>query len=333
MTPLTRRFTPYLMISVHQGQACRGYRVLNLVSEYDPLVKEVAFRALAAAPRLAGRPWVLGCRGTGSQVVVEAFLDRENPGRPLAELAVPVDNFRWIAQLIMTQLGLTGTYIFKVTALEPGGPVVTAWNAGQRDDAFELIDEEPVLRFPPASCFEKGRPGLGSRVVDPVAGPWVRCLFRHRALAAFLEAARQESTQERSWLGCGRTFLSRASCDVVIETFVGPLPTASASAGHLRTRGRDVARLYRSLGARLVAYLHLHPRALEGQDVTPSPSANDHELAWDFNRAVVAPSVFPIALFQTDPAAFDGDVGVYAYDRGVLRRIQTEVIDDEVPED
>jgi len=74
-----------------------------------------------------------------------------------------------------------------------------------------------------------------------------------------------------------------------------------------------------------------HPevrRALEGQDVTPSPSANDHELAWDFNRAVVAPSVFPIALFQTDPEAFDGDVAVYAYDRGVLRRIQTEVIDD-----
>lgn len=314
------------LVVTAEGRGGRGARVLDLRREYDPLIKELAFRALARHPRLAGRPWSLRCRleDTDSPlaaVLLEAHAERKR----LAAVAVPIGNFRWIAQKIAVQLGLQGGFSCEVGVLDADHPAVAESRVCAPDDDIEFIDEEPELRLPEGAVF--GRPPWPCRTISAGEG-WVRCVFRASALREYLRAARAETKEEKAWLGLGAVYLSPESCSVVIEELMGPLPAASAGIGHLRTLGRDVARAY-AVADRRVAYLHTHPRKIEGAAMSPDPSTNDHELAWDFDRASRLPSVFPIALFGHGQAPAGGDVAAHGYDRGVLGRVTLEVARDE----
>jgi hypothetical protein len=301
-------------------------------SEYNPLVKELAFRALAAFPRRAGRPWRLNCRLAGAasdtpRVVLEAYVEKGGDGdpagdEPCAKLSVPAVHFRWIAEGIMSRLNLRGAFSFEVGVLAADHPAVVDWRERDRCADFEFSAEEPELLLPPAGLL--GEPPGPNRVID-AAPTWLRCIFRGSAFRAYLRAAQAETEQERSWGGCGRVHVSGGSCAVVIEELVGPLPAASAGPNHILTRGRDAARLHQTCGDRLVAYLHLHPRTVGEQSMTPYPSPQDHEVAWNIDRAARSIVVYPIALFRTDPGAPGGDVAVHGYDRGVLCRVQLEV--------
>jgi hypothetical protein len=330
ITPDTAR--THLRIAVIQDAVERGETIIDVRTGYNPLVKELGYRAVAVAPDLAGTPWVLNCRtavagASAPALVLEAHADSNGRLVPLSVLHVPVTKLAWLALDLAAAYGVTGQFTYQVTVHDRGDDVVQAASSSREDGAiaFDDDDDDHVLRLP--TTFVAGPPPWRS---EPGAGApgWLRCLFRRAAYLTFLGAARAERTCERSWLGLGRTFVTPAAGVVAIEELVGPLPAVAAGAQFIHTRGRDIAPYYQRYGDRIVAYLHLHPRAADGAAVTPKLSAQDHDVAWNVDNGTRALCAFPIALFETDPDAPGGDVAVHGYVRGTLCPLAWEVTAD-----
>ena len=316
----------HLSVVVCQGGKVSAYRLLDMRTDFSPLTKELACRAAAGRPDLAGERWVLRLHAleASGDVLMEAHLADGGPGGclgPLASVRVPLASFSAIASRVAKDAQLDGDCKYGVLVHAPDAPIVADWDAQQEDPDFELAAAEPQLTMPDG--FAPGEPPGGRQVVHR-AGGWLRCVFRRRAFEQFLDAAAAESDRERSWLGAGRVHLSSRACHVVIEDALVELP-GEAGQAWVVTHGRDWARLYRQVGDRLVAFLHLHPRTVEGKAMRPHPSTNDAVVAWNVCSVSPRPVVLPIAMFGTDRRSPGEDVAVFGYENGLLRQIQLEV--------
>lgn len=322
----------HLSVTVVQDGTPVGYRVLDMRTDYSPLVKELAWRATAANPSLAGAEWTLTvglseAEPSSPRLVLEAHQASEN-SRPsgaklLAALEVPASTFGWIAHGVAAGVQATGEYTYLVTVQEPDSKVVADWNASDADEDFDLIGAgKPRLTLP--AGFSVAALAGPRRAID-AADSWLRCVFQRQAFEEFLAAAAKEREVERSWLGLGHVRLGCGACSVVIEGGLVELP-GEAGRAWIVTHGRDWARLQRRFGDRIVAFLHLHPSTIDGEPLSPRPSESDAVVAWNVSLSSASPAVFPIAMFGACAGSPDGGVAAYGYERGLLRRIQLEVL-------
>jgi hypothetical protein len=322
----------HVVVWIAKDGAVLGYRVMDLRTEYRPLAKELGLRAAAGCPPLAGCLWEPGAQVVGSDAArsklrIEAFLAESGPSPdlPLASVDVPIEHFGWVAAGVARQCGVDGAYAYYVGVLAPEDPVVRSWGERATQDDFEILsDEEPELRLPTAFV---PTPPPGSRRILDARPSWLRCVFSRRVGDVFLGAAWAETDRERHWAGAGTTYLAPEACWVVIEDMV-ELPAAEAGWHYVVTHGSGSRPIRERLGDRLNAHLHLHPRAMEGKPLPPSPSGPDATVAWNFDQGSPSPCCFPIALFGTDPRAPAGDVAAHGYERGILSPVQLEEFDD-----
>lgn len=322
------QFDEYVLIVVSQDDRPQGYQVLNLSADYGPLIKELAYRALARDGRLAGRSCRIhartGCGGRGRpELIVEAHVQdgSRRTGEPIASLAMPVEYLAWLASRIAAQVGVEGAYRFQVMVLGANHPLIERWEAGMDLGSDFAVTSGPTGCLTLPSLLVRAEP---TEIVGGPGSTWLKCLFSRKVYDEFRLAARAERERERSWAGLGEIQLCPDCCFVTIKE-LRPLP-GEAGREWIRTRGRDFAALCHEFGDRLTAYLHLHPRSVDGQRIAPSPSGNDATLAWDYSAAVAAPCVFPIALFGDESQEFATDMAVYGYDKGVLTPIRWEVL-------
>ncbi len=322
----------HVLVVVLQDEQIRGYKILNLARDYAPLLKELAFRMLATDQRLRGRLWRIRARiaqdGNGKpQLLLEARVLDEHDGtaRSAAILPVPVENFAWVGSQIATKLGIEGTFQFQVAVLNEDHLLVDHWEAHEGLDTDFVISSEPsrVLRLPNVSTGV-ATPGP-TEVMGRPRDTWLRCVFSLAAFVEFRDAARAETARERSWAGVGNAVLDSDRCCIVIDELVA-LPGQSGREW-IRTRGRDFAATCRRLGDSLCAYLHLHPRTVDGQRLEPVPSGNDLIVAWNISRAATLPCVYPIALFGEGAPDARCDMAVYGYDKGILTSVTWEVLE------
>jgi hypothetical protein len=312
---------------VYEDGAMRAWRVLDVRQDCGPLVKEFAWRAAAAHRDLAGRT----CRvnavpnaadGNGCCLKLEARVGDDGEAKVVAELDVPLSSFASAAWRMVRHLGLRGHITYSAHVLSADSVMVSAWARQTEDSDFEVISGSvPTLTLPDGFSTA---PVPAGRVLCAAPRTWLRCAFRELALEEFLSAAAREAVSERAWVGLGHVRLRRDACAAVIEELV-ELPGASGLA-HVVTHGRDWARLHRGVKDRLVAFLHLHPRSLKGQAVAAAPSEDDAAVACNVDVASPRPCVFPIALFGTSRAAPGEDLAAYGFEKGVLRRVQLEVV-------
>jgi hypothetical protein len=331
MPAATINHARHLSVTVVRDDKPVGYRVLDMRTDYPPLLTELAWRSLAAEPSAGGSAWVPSVRidardPSSPQVILEARLaddDNKSAGAdPLAAVEVPASTFHWIAASIANAVGVTGACSYVLAVQEPDSPLVADWRDSARDSDVEFLTQaEPGLTLP--ERFEVAAPPGPRRVVDET-GTWLRCLFRQGTFDSFLAMAGRETEREHAWLGVGHVCPTRESCCVVIEPELVELP-GEAGRAWVFTRGREWAKLYARLGDRIAAFLHLHPAALDGEELSPTPSENDAAVAWNLSLASRNPLVFPIAMFGASADSPQGAVAAYGYERGLLRRIQLEV--------
>jgi hypothetical protein len=317
--------THLLVLVVQEGQVV-GQRILDVArGGYRPLLKELAYRAVAGDPaKLAGRPWRLHLQleavdSDRPRLRCEARL-KDQPHPPLAAVDVPVSNFAWVGMSIARQLEIKD-YSVHVAVPEPDHPLVQQSLAWEDDDFAVSLDGEPELLLPTAFSTEPLGP---RRVVRRVGeGTWLRCLFEAEAWSAFLVAAANETEVERGWLASARLHLVDDACYVVLEQ----LHELEGEAGqfYVRTLGREFFRLHRKLGRPLGGYLHLHPREVEGAALGPSPSGPDVTVAWNVESASTLVPVFPIAMFGASPEEPGTDVAAHGFVSGVIAEIALEV--------
>jgi len=319
----------YMIIAVSQGRDLLGYRVLDIRSEYQPLMKELAWRAVTKNPTLTGAVWeprlqLQGLDTSAPSVLVEAYLNGDNAlqhsGRPLASMKVPVSNFSYFAAKIAAQLKVQGQYSYLVAIAEPDSKIVLDWYMEEEAD-FELAEDiKHTLILP--DVFQDSVLPESRKVVDK-ADTWLRCIFCKKAFDKYLGEAAKETDLERSWLGLGNIHFTQNSCHVTIEQLI-ELP-GEASLYCITTHGRDWAKYHRKYGDKIVGFLHIHPRWAGTKEITPSPSENDRLVAWNIDLACSKPTVYPIAMFGADVDSPSEHVAVYGFNSGVLTRIQLEI--------
>ena len=320
------RSDTHLLVLVVQGEQVVGHRILDVArGGYRPLIKELAYRAVATDPsRLAGRPWQLHLQleavdSDRPRLRCEAWA-KERADAPLAAIAVPVDHFAWIGTSIARQLKIRD-YSVHVAVPEPDHPLVQNSLDWADDDFAVSVDAQPELLLPTGFSVEPLGP---RRVVRRVgAGTWLKCVFQAEAWAAFTVAAAEEADVERGWLAAVRMHLADDACFVVVEELF-EMP-AEASQFHLHTQGRQFYRLHRQLGGRLGGYLHLHPREVDGVALSPNPSGPDVTAAWNVEAASTLWPVFPIAMFGARAETCGTDVAAHAFVSGVIGEIDLEV--------
>lgn len=320
-----------LLVAVGQEDSLAGYRILEMPTGFPALVKELAWRAVAADASKAGRPWQLHMRRderaepTGPVIVMEARTGAD--AALLAVLPVPARNFGCIADAMARELNMKGTYQFYVQVLSSDDPFVGEWDDRRRGDAdFEIVADTGSELVLPGGFTAS--PGTERRTVDPADGDWLRCVFTAGAFGEFIAAAETEHSVERHWAGAGHVELSDGVYRAVIERLV-ELPAEAAGKAWVVTRGRDWSRCQAGIGDALVAYLHLHPREIETRPIRPAPSSNDAVIAWNIETSTPNLAVYPIALFGATADAAAGDVAAHGYVNGLLKRIPLEVTHDE----
>jgi len=316
----------HLLVLVAQGEQVVGHRILDVArGGYRPLIKELAYRAVATDPRrLAGRAWRLHLRLDAVQtdrprLCCEAWPDGPADA-PLATLGVPVDHFAWIGTSIAREQKLRD-YTVHVAVPEPDHPLVQKSLDWADDDFAVSVDARPELRLPAGFSVEP----LGPRRVIRRGGEgtWLKCVFDAGAWATFAAAAAEETEVERGWLAAARVHLADDACLVRVEELF-ELP-GEATQFHLHTQGREFFRLHRRLEGRLGGYLHLHPREVDGVALRPSPSGPDVTAAWNVDAASTLWPVFPIALFGARAESYGTDVAAHGFVRGVIGEIDLEV--------
>ncbi|MBA4387505.1 MAG: hypothetical protein C0404_05950 [Verrucomicrobia bacterium] len=300
-----------------------GCSLIDLSTDLQPVAKELAWRAAAAAPHRAGEALELNLRpgGTGNLSLEALAADHT----PVAGIELPITGLYLIAQSLAASLQIQKPYKYGVYPIRADDPLIANWEKEQAlDDDFEIMSSsEPEWTIP--GDFTGGLPEQSTMRLDTLPEPtWRRCLFTRAAYGAFLEAAAQEKEVERHWAGLGDTRLSAGACYSIIEELV-PIPGAARQAA-IETRGNEWQKFYSSIqGDRLVAYLHLHPPAIGEQTIMAAPSTDDHIVFMHIERIARRPCCFPIALFGSRPSKPGADLCVYAYNEGQLRMIQMEV--------
>ncbi len=323
---ITTRANTHLLVLVKQGEQVLGQRILDVArGGYRPLLKELAYRAVATDPdRLAGRPWRfnLGLEAVDTddpRLRCEARL-KEGPQEPLAAISVPVGNFAWVGVAAAQKLKLE-EYSVHVAVPEPDNPLVRQSIDWEDDDFAVSFDDEPDLLLPTAFSTES----LGPReVVRRVgSGTWLKCVFESEAWNTFLAAAAAVTKVERGWLAAARMHLADDACFTVIEElFEAP---AQAGQFYLHTQGHEFFQSHRELGPRLGGYLHLHPREVDGTALSPNPSGPDITVAWNLEAASTLLPVLPIAMFGASPETCATEVAAHAFVSGVIAEIDLEV--------
>jgi len=329
----TCTFRHHLLLVIRQGKQIRGHRILDLATDFPPLTKEIGFRIVAIDPASSGHPWNLDVQlitleDKKAYLKIDAhLLSGSGNTRPIISICIPMANVAWSVSSLVKQLNIEGDYHLEAAVLDQEDQLVTQWystDSGPQD--FELTCS-------PDACLQVPNeiptiPGTSSRqVVSGARNSWLRCVFARSAFEAFLTQAEAESQRERSWVGTGQVFQGStvkhayATIEELIE-----LPGEAAQCW-MTTRGRDFNRIWKDHGHHLTAFLHLHPRQVDGQSITPSPSNNDAVVAWDFSLAVPAPCIFPIALFGSRIHDFARDIDVFGYNSGVLSPIHWEVFE------
>jgi hypothetical protein len=316
----------HVLVMVYRNEELVGQRILDIAGVgHRPLAKELAYRAVASDPGLAGRPWQLGVRLEGVDsdkpyVCCEARLtDRPDP--PLAVLPVPVNHFAWVGISIARELELE-EYTVHVAVPPSDHPLVEQSLAWEDDDFAVSLDSEPELELPREFSTAPLGPRQVIRRVD--GGTWLKCVFEPGAWTAFLAAAAAEREVERGWLAAVRLHLAEGACLVVVEELF-ELP-AEHGEFYLHTQGRQFLRLRHELGPRLGGYLHLHPREVKGTALRPSPSGPDATAAWNVEAAGSRLSVFPIAMFGACPETCQDEVAAHGFRSGVIKEIDLEVL-------
>ena len=156
-------------------------------------------------------------------------------------------------------------------------------------------------------------------------------IFTPDAWTAFVGAAAVETEIERGWIGQVRIHLVDSTCYVVIDELV-EVP-AEAGQCYLVTHGNQFFELHRR-HQRLAAYLHLHPRKIEGIEgikpvqLAPAPSGPDTTMAWNLDATTPLPVVLPIAMFGAREDHLDDDVAAHAFVHGLLSEIDLEVLNE-----
>ena len=312
------------------------YRVVDVGgADYQPLLKELAFRSVANYPARRGQAWQLHLemsKPSNARATIELFALGEDDGRTLARLSVPVDHFAWFGTELARQADLERKdYTVQVALLNPDHTWLAAPDVGTDDFEVVASAERPLLLPTDFSTQRLGR----RAVVRPVAS-WMRCVFHPSAWREFLQAARDETEKERGWAAVGRVHLADDHLDLfILDGSLFEMP-AEADRHHLLTRGSDFHALHRRVGP-LAAYLHLHPPDVDGVPLGPFPSGPDSTVAWNFDACTPLPIVLPIAMFGADPrfdqARFDQpsdepreDVAAHGFSQGLLSEIQLEVI-------
>jgi len=316
-----------LVVVVSQGGEARACRVLDFrdSTSYCPLLKELAYRCVAADPGLAGMPWearlALADLGPGTQLTIEAWsLGRR--ARRLASLDVPLSHFAWIGAALAKQLGLPDGYTVQVAATDRHHPLVERWLKWEDDEV--AIEETAATLLLPADFSIAP---LGPR--RPIGRPrhsFLKCVFTPQTYREFSEAAAAETENERGWLAQVRVHLAVGACCVVIDNLIEP-PAAQRGRGFLRTEGRQFFDLYRRY-QRLGGYLHLHPRELDDVALAPLPSGPDTTLAWNLDACAAPMIVMPIAMFGFRPRQAAADMSACGFLAGKLAPIDLEVLCD-----
>lgn len=313
----------HVLVAVAQDGAVRNYTLVDATKEARPVLREVAYRAVAARPDLAGNAAALALRQDGTDIVFEA----REPGAgessaPLAGVAVSVHAFGGIAESLAKAAGLEGRFTYYALVCAPDAPVLETWSPpGAGEGGIEWVSgpAAPDLLLPKelaTGAFPR------TRIVDP-AGSWHRAVFSRQAFREFVSAASNESEKERGWIGVGEVHVTPEACRTVVRE-LREIPAAESSSHHLHTRGRDFHRLHGEIGAgRLAAFLHLHPTGPEGGALYPEPSSEDLLVAYDFLATTALPPVFPIGRFGAESTS---DLSAHAFVGGVLTRIQLEIL-------
>ncbi len=317
-----------LIVDTRNGQAL-GCRVLDFADpgSYPPLFKELGFRCVAAHPEYAGQPWraALEMEGLGTaapRVRMEGWSKDRDP-QLLASLHVPVNNFAWLGVALARQLGLQDPYAVNIAVTNRRHAVVEQWmNIEDEDFVLERNDAAMVL---PAE-FDIAE--LGRRRIIHRRGTFLRCVFTGEVYEQFTAAAAAETQNEQGWLGQVRTHLAEEGiCYIVIDGLV-EAPASQRGRGFLRTPGRQFGRLYQQ-HERLGGYLHLHPRDVDGAQLSPLPSGPDNTLAWNLDACVSSMIVMPIALFGFRSQQAARDMAVCGFLNGILVPIDLEVLCDD----
>ena len=292
----------HLLMVVAQEGSPRGYRVLNLPNDYRPLIKELAYRAVANEPGAAGGPWHLAIRLEDTDTpqprlrLDACLVDRE---RPLARLCIPVQNLAWLARDMATELSLKGRFSFYVSVLSPNDPMVGKWSAATDDDAdFEVDTQAAELQLPSQFTTEP----IGPRRSVTRLGSWLRCVFKEDVFKEFVEAGAAENKVERCWVGATQLHLTKGGAYSVIEEIL-EVPAIMAGREYVRALGRDFMQRHQQLGGRLGAFLHLHPPRYKNVPLSPHPSGPDSVVAWNLDASTPLLVSLPITMFGSGCAA------------------------------
>ena len=314
----------HLLIVVVQDGSARGYRVLNPPTDYRPLIKELAYRAVANEPAAAGEPWRLSVQieGAGTldpQLHLDAFR-AEGEGRPLATMRVPVQNLSWLARAMAQELKLTGGFTFVVTVLASDSTAVREWSNLEDNDAdFAVTEDDTEMVLPSQFTTDP----IGPRRSITRVGSWLRCVLTKDVHEKFMASGAREKEIERAWVGATRIHLSKGGAYTVIEE-ITEVPAEMAGREYLRAHGRDFLALHKQMDGRLGAFLHLHPSHHKDVELTPDPSSADSVVAWNLDASTGMLVSLPITMFGTEVA--EPKIAAHGYVDGLLSEIDLEVL-------
>lgn len=328
-----RRHHLVVMVAQGQEQQIVASRILDLETDYRPLVKQLGYRAVARWPELAGQPFELDVRLEAAETArprLRLAAWHKADRRPLAAMDVPAGNFAWFACQMADRLQLkangTSDYSVHVAVLESDHRWVQQTDK-PADEDFQLMEQRAELTLPTGFSTEP----LGPRHVIRDVGSTTRCIFTPGAWSMFLNAAAKETEQERGWAAAGRVHLADGQCCVLVQEPLMELP-AAATRHSLLTHGTDLFLCHSRLAGRLAAYLHLHPRSVDEKRLGPYPSGPDCTVAWNLDASTDLPVVLPIAMFGAraeSPNEVPPDVAAHAFVGGLLAEVTLEVLADD----
>ena len=335
----------HLMVNVRDGAGVhQAFRLLDVTTDYPPLLKELLWHGVAERPGLAGTMCEITIRQGGHDSVVCQLL--AGSGHVLFSHEVPFSSFGWVAESLVKTVtperGASG-FSYSVTVVPPDHPLVQAWKDACRTPAaeqgWEIHDEGTQVagpvQFPARDLFELSpscnggwaaegrrfscRGGAAQRL-----GPLLTCCFHRQAFQEYSESARREQHHERHWLGLGRVLIDPPKIRCIIESLQA-LPGSASEAG-IYMSGRALHGILTRRREAVVAYLHLHPSQIRGMELALGPSGPDATTFWDLDTRLPTPLVFPIMRFGSSSS--EPPVQVYGYSQAVLQLLPLEISDE-----
>lgn len=320
----------HVVVALSQSRQLLGYQTLDLARSGGPLTKELAFRAAANRPALAGTAFRLSVEIANVEterpyLLMEAW--PEDPRAPrLAAMNVPVSHFARFGLAMASELSMDHDALadcsVHVIVPDPSSPVVKQAALEWSDDDFDMAAGPEVgpLYLPEDFSTEPVEP----RQILRHRGSFVHCVFSRRSWEDFTAAAEAETEVERAYGAPVRVHLAGGDCFVVVLDGLVELPAEAFKTGMI-ARGLDVLKLHRRFGGQFAAFLHLHPREVDGTAIAPHPSPQDVNVAWNLDASSSQPVVLPIALFGAQLDQSQGDIAAHAFVGGSLSEVNLEL--------